>query len=173
MQATFRDIYEAEFPYVWNTLRRLGIRGADLKDLAHDVFVVAFRRLADYDPTRPVRPWLFGIAFRVVAHVRRKEQTDPERSDAVLVDELASSGAGPEESLAARQDRLLVARALEALDLDRRAVFVMHELDGQAVPEIARTLSIPLNTAYSRLRLARRDFIEAVKQTRSVGASHV
>ena len=65
-----------------------------------------------------------------------------------------------------------MARALDALDLDRRSVFVMHELDGQAVPEIARTLSIPLNTAYSRLRLARRDFVDAVKRARSVGGSH-
>ena len=171
MPTTFQAIYEAEFAYVWNTLRRLGVRGDDLKDVAHDVFVVAFRRLADYDATRPVRPWLFGIAFRVVAHVRRREQADPERSPAG-VEELASTGAGPEESLAASQDRQRVARALEALDLDRRAVFVMHELDGQAVPEIARTLAIPLNTAYSRLRLARRDFVDAVKRTRSAGASH-
>jgi RNA polymerase sigma-70 factor (ECF subfamily) len=169
---TFQAIYQAEFAYVWNTLRRLGVRSADLGDLSHDVFVIAFRRLADYDDTRPVRPWLFGIAFRVVAHVRRKERIDPERSEAVAVDELATSNAGPEESLASRQDRQLVARALDALDLDRRSVFVMHELDGQAVPDIARALSIPLNTAYSRLRLARRDFVDAVKRAKSVGGSH-
>ena len=169
MQTTFQAIYRAEFPYVWNTLRRLGVRHADLGDLSHEVFVVAFRRLSDFDQARPVRPWLFGIAFRVVAHFRRAQQTNPESCSDVSPDELAAPAQGPEEALAARQDRALVARALDTLDLDRRAVFVMHELEGQAVPEIARTLDVPLNTAYSRLRLARRDFVEAVRRTRRGG----
>jgi RNA polymerase sigma-70 factor (ECF subfamily) len=87
----------------------------------------------------------------------------------VSPDDLAATSQGPEEAMAAQQDRALVARALGALDLDRRAVFVMHELEGQAVPEIARALAIPLNTAYSRLRLARRDFVDAVRSARSDG----
>jgi len=164
VQTTFQAIYRAEFPYVWNTLRRLGVRGADLGDLAHEVFVVAFRRLDDYDPARPVRPWLFGIAFRVVAHFRRAQQTSPGACDAVSPDDLAATSQGPEEAMAAQQDRALVARALGALDLDRRAVFVMHELEGQAVPEIARALAIPLNTAYSRLRLAKKRLRERLDE---------
>ena len=53
-------------------------------------------------------------------------------------------------------------RALEHIPIERRGVFVMHDIDGIAAPEIAVALEIPLNTAYSRLRLARRDFGEAV-----------
>ena len=58
----------------------------------------------------------------------------------------------------------MVLKALDALDLDKRAVLVMHELDGVAIPDVAMALSIPLNTAYSRLRLARRDFEKAVSE---------
>ncbi|HEY3450915.1 MAG TPA: sigma-70 family RNA polymerase sigma factor [Myxococcales bacterium] len=164
VRPSFQDVYQADFTYVWNTLRRLGVRSADLKDVAHDVFVIAYRRFEEYDAGRPVRPWLFGIAFRVVAHLRRDEKTKPAASESVCVDELFSSEPSPEDDLRTRQDRELVAAALTSLDLDRRAVFVMHELDGCPVPEIARELSIPLNTAYSRLRLARRDFVDAVKR---------
>jgi len=57
-----------------------------------------------------------------------------------------------------------VARALDTLDFDRRAVFILHEIDGVAIPEIARALEIPSNTAYSRLRLARADFGAAVRR---------
>jgi RNA polymerase sigma-70 factor (ECF subfamily) len=58
-------------------------------------------------------------------------------------------------------------KALDGLDLDRRAVFVMHELDEIPMPEIARTLAIPLNTAYSRLRLARADVAQAIQHFRA------
>ena len=164
VRPSFQAVYQAEFTYVWNTLRRLGVRGADQKDVAHDVFVIAYRRFDEYDASRPVRPWLFGIAFRVVAHLRRDEKTKPAASESVSVDDLFSSEPGPEEDLRVQQDRELVVQAMGELDLDKRAVFVMHEIDGCAMPEIARELSIPLNTAYSRLRLARRDFVEAVKR---------
>jgi RNA polymerase sigma-70 factor (ECF subfamily) len=45
--------------------------------------------------------------------------------------------------------------ALNQLDFDQRAVLVMHDIEGFAAPEIAETLMTPLNTVYSRLRLAR------------------
>lgn len=63
--------------------------------------------------------------------------------------------------------RALLMQALDELELERRAVFVMHELDGQAVPEIAAALEIPLGTAYSRLRLAREDMTAAVRRFRA------
>ena len=59
------DIYAAEVRWLWRVLWRLGVPERDLEDVAHDVFVVVHRKLPDYDPTRPLRPWLFGICFRV------------------------------------------------------------------------------------------------------------
>lgn len=56
-QIRFADIYQQDFGYVWQSLWRLGIRAADLEDRAHDVFVVVYRRLSDFDVTRPMRPW--------------------------------------------------------------------------------------------------------------------
>ena len=67
-----RAVYDEHFDYVWHTLRRLGVRAADLEDLAHDVFVAFHRTRATYDPSRPIRPWLFGIAFRVSSDHRRR-----------------------------------------------------------------------------------------------------
>src|SRR5688500_13501181 len=64
---TLAEAFERGFPYVHKSLRRLGVRDADLEDLAHDVFVVAHRQLERYDPERPLLPWLFGIAVRVAS----------------------------------------------------------------------------------------------------------
>ncbi len=159
------QLFEAEGAYVWKSLRRLGVPSSDLEDLTHDLFLEVQRRLDDYDPSRPVRPWLFGFALRLSmrhnkrAH-RRREQPEADQ------DERADASALPDEQLAAGQDRRLVLQALEAIDMSRRAVFVLHDIDGEPMPEIARALGVPVNTAYSRLRAARQDFAAAVKRLR-------
>jgi RNA polymerase sigma-70 factor (ECF subfamily) len=156
-------LYRAEISYVWKTLRRLGAPPADLEDLAHEVFVVVHRHLGDYDPARPLRPWLFGITMRVLADFRRLGRNARE-----LVSDMAEpADAAPSahERLEAEEARTVLMMALDRLDLDRRAVFVMHDIDETPVPDIALALQIPLNTAYSRLRLARADVAVFVERT--------
>ncbi len=154
-----RVIYEAHLGYVWNALRRLGIPDRDREDLCHDVFL-AFFRGKRYDRARPLRPWLFGIAFRVASDHRRRARF---RNEIPTGDDRGVAGGLPaDDALAQKEARRVVEHALDALDLDQRAVFILHELDGLAMPEIARTLDAPLNTLYSRLRLGRRKFAAAV-----------
>lgn len=73
-----RDVYDAHAAYVWNTLRRLGAHPADLEDLTHDVFVQVQRHLHEFDSARPVKPWLFGFAFRILSQHRRRARRHPE-----------------------------------------------------------------------------------------------
>jgi RNA polymerase sigma-70 factor (ECF subfamily) len=157
----FRALFEAEFSYVFHTLHRLGVRRADLEDLTHDVFVAVYRAFAKYDPQRPLRPWLFGIAFRIASDYRRRARYLRELSSDG-VPEPADAAPPADERLAAEEARRLVIAALDDVELHRRAVLVLHDLDGQSMPEIAHALAIPLNTAYSRLRLAREQLRAAV-----------
>jgi len=161
----FQSLYKEEFGYAWRTLRRLGVRESDLADVAHDLFIVVFRHIADYDPARPVRPWLFGIAFRVVSDYRRSARFAREALGEAP--EIVDRAPAADEQIADRQAREAVMRVLAALDLDRRAVLVMHDIDGHPVPEIAAALAIPVPTAYSRLRLAREDLGAAIKRLRA------
>src|SRR5688500_6147874 len=70
------DAFQSEFDHLCRTLRRLGVRPEDLEDDAHEVFLVLNRKWSDYDASRPLRPYLFGIAFRVVAARRRREHRE-------------------------------------------------------------------------------------------------
>jgi len=158
------SIYRSELAYVWKTLRRLGAPPADLEDLAHDVFVVVHRHLADYDPTRPLRPWLFGIAVRVFSDHRRVGRNARESPGHSL--EAIDAGPSVEERLEGQEARALLMTALDALELEQRVVLVMHDLDEQSIPEIAAALAIPLNTAYSRLRLARAAVVARIARLR-------
>ncbi len=163
----FRLLYEREFEYVLRTLRRLGIRQADVEDLVHEVFIVVHRRLGDYDPGRPIRPWLFGIAYRVASDHRRRAHV--QREVGVDVPDATCPAPGPEALAQTAQARDLVLSALTELDLPFRAALVLHDLDGCTAPEIARVLEIPLNTVYSRVRLAREKFAAAVTRRSSRG----
>jgi RNA polymerase sigma-70 factor (ECF subfamily) len=65
--------------------------------------------------------------------------------------------------MAERNDDLeLLESVLAELDEPKREVFLMVEILEMTVPEVVQGLDIPLNTAYSRLRLARQDFEEAL-----------
>jgi RNA polymerase sigma-70 factor (ECF subfamily) len=146
--------YQNEFDYLCCSLRRLGIGPADIEDIAHEVFLVLHRRWQDYDPNRPLRPWLFGIAFRVAsAHRKRSRREVPQPW--LELEDLAPP---PDQVAVARQARELAVAALERIPIARRAVLVMHDLDDISMNEIAATLSIPVFTAYSRLRKARKEF---------------
>jgi RNA polymerase sigma-70 factor (ECF subfamily) len=141
------------------TLRRLRVPDSDIEDLVHEVFVVMYRRWDSYDPSYPLRPWLFGIAFRVAAAHRRQAW----RETPGPWPDLEDPSPGPEQALATQQARSTVLAALDQLPLPRRAVFVMHYIDHMAMPDIAAALAIPRFTAYSRLRKARQEFEAAVK----------
>jgi RNA polymerase sigma-70 factor (ECF subfamily) len=161
----FSTLYRAEFAYAWRALRRLGVPERDLPDLAHDFFVVVFRQLHLYDPSRPMRPWLFGIAFRVVSDYRRSARFAREVLEAPP--DVTDHSAAADEQVADAEGRARVMQVLDQLDLDRRAVFVMHDLEEQTAPEIAAALGIPVATAYSRLRLAREDVAQIIKRLRA------
>jgi RNA polymerase sigma-70 factor, ECF subfamily len=77
---TWEEIYRDNFDYVMSVVARLGAHGQDQEDLAQEVFIVVHRTLHRYDPGRPMRPWLHGIAARVIAgsrRWRRRHREDP------------------------------------------------------------------------------------------------
>lgn len=152
--------YQREVAYVFRTLQWLGARPSEIEDLAQEVFLGLRHSWPQYDPTRPLRPYLFGLAFRIVSADRRKR-----RREVVLgTVEIRDLSPGPEQVLQAKETRAVVLRALERIPLRRRAVFVMHYLDDVPMDQVAAALSIPLFTAYSRLRSARKEFEAAVRR---------
>jgi RNA polymerase sigma-70 factor, ECF subfamily len=167
LEAEFTAIFRAEHGYVFNSLRRLGVREGDIEDLAHEVFMIVHRRMPGLDRTRPLRPWLFATAFRVASDYRR--QARHRREVAMGEQPVPSSAAGADELVARAEGQRLILEALDAIEESRRAVFVLAEIDEVPVVDVAEALEIPVNTAYSRLRLAREDFQEAVRRIRARG----
>lgn len=159
--AEFAAAYREHHAYVWRILRHLGVPDLLIDDLVQDVFLVAYRRWDRFDPTSSLRSWLYGIARRVTADVRRGARRREARLAAV---EAPDSQPGPEDMLAEAQAADFVDRFLAGLDDDKREVFVLAEVEHLSAPEIAAATGTNLNTVYSRLRLARALFDRAVER---------
>jgi RNA polymerase sigma-70 factor, ECF subfamily len=158
----FAEVYESCAKLVWRNLRRLGVPEAAVEDAAQDVFLVVHRRLPEFEGRSSLRTWIFGIVLRVAARHRRKARGVAVREAAIpaeLAEALsASSHDSPYERALQRQASALMQRVLDLLDDERRALLIMVDLEQTSVAEAAEALELNLNTAYSRLRAARRAF---------------
>src|SRR6186713_3298230 len=164
-------VYEAHFRYVWRCLRSLGVRDAQLEDALQDVFIVVQRRLPEFDGRAAVRTWLYAIALRIARKYRERARREPASLEAARErdSELPRPTAGEGGDRALERERLALARrALSSLDDDKREVFVLARVEQMSAPEIADVLGIPLNTVYSRLRLAREAFEAEVRRLQSL-----
>jgi RNA polymerase sigma-70 factor, ECF subfamily len=161
---SFADLFEREYGYVHNTLRRLGVQARDVEDVVHDVFLAVHKRWDDYDRMRSVRPWLFAFAFRAASEYRRRARY---RFEVLAEVEVGDGGPLADDRLARQDELAQVSAALDSLDFDRRVVLVAHDVDEHTMPEIASLLRISVNTAYSRLRLAREQFSRALARIRA------
>ena len=153
---TIRTIYEEHARFVWLNLQRLGVRDADLDDLAQDVFVVAHRRLDSFNGSSRMTTWLFGICMRVAANYRRRRQNSFEIPTGVSGKNKPATVVPVDELLVLRERRLMAETVLGQLVLGQRAVFVMYEIEALPCTEIAELLGVPIGTVYSRLHAARK-----------------
>jgi RNA polymerase sigma-70 factor (ECF subfamily) len=155
----FRRVFDQHYDYVWSSLRRLGVQERDLEDVTHDIFLEVHAKLEQYDPTRPMRPWLFAFAVRFASDYRKLARHRTElrgETDAV------STAPSAEDSVARQDSARILRLALDALSLELQAVIVLYEIDDVPMKEITEALEIPLHTGYSRLRLARAHCAETV-----------
>lgn len=145
-------IYRAQQAHVRQQLRGFGVRDAALDDALHDVFVIAFRKLASYETQRgPMRAWLVGIAWRVAAAHRRRRDAASLPHD----DEVASDLPDPEAYAARSEAAGVLDRLLRSLPPEQAAAFVLAELEGLSGAEIAEQWGIASATAYTRVARAR------------------
>jgi len=162
-ETAFRAMYEAHVDFVWRNLRRLGVAEADVEDRTQEVFVVAHRRFVEFaDRGHGPRAWLFQIVLRVASDARRHTRRHPEVPDGGVAMERASIEPPQAEAMARSEALSQLDAALATIDLGRRAVLVLHEIEEMTARQIAQVLGIPLNTVYSRLRVGRLELEQAL-----------
>lgn len=160
----FDAVYAEHFGHVARWLRAFGVPASEADDVTQEVFLVVRRKLARFDG-RHLAAWLYRIAQRTASDHRRRawfrrlvlrSPVDPES--------LASVARDPHASLERRDAERIVASVLAQMSDVRRTAFVLFELEGYSALEIAELEGIPVNTVYTRLHHARRDFLRRLEQ---------
>jgi RNA polymerase sigma-70 factor (ECF subfamily) len=165
-----RAVFQAHYPSIWRLLRRLGVRHAHLDDAAQAVFWVAARRFADIEPGRE-HAFLYGVALRVAAQESKRQSAADPIASVEAVPRLVDKSPSPEEQLQQQQARQLLDAVLGGMPSELRTVFVLFELEGLEVQQIAELQEIPLGTASSRLRRAREEFSAIAKRVKAALAA--
>ncbi|WP_433163203.1 RNA polymerase sigma factor [Kribbella sp. CA-247076] len=149
----FENLFGAHREAVLGYLRRRTDSGHDAADLLADTFLVAWRRLDDVPPGTLTRPWLYGVARRVLANHRRGEGRRHALATKLrqeLTDLDATATALPADTPAAR-----AFRALSEQDRELLSLVAWEELD---TAQIATVLGISTNAVRIRLHRARKRF---------------
>jgi RNA polymerase sigma-70 factor (ECF subfamily) len=154
-------LYETHADLVYRNLIRLGARASDAADLLQETFLVVHRRWSELDPSQPVEGWLWGVAVGLVRNYRRRAFRRSEQNDVGIE---AFHEVTPELDLVRARQRRDIARAIDALDPEKRAVFVMFEIEGLTGQGIATSLGLPIGTVHSRLFAARRELTAALAE---------
>ncbi len=162
------QLHDEYADFVWRSLQRLGVPASSLEDALQDVFVVVHRRLDSYDATSKVSTWLFGICLRVASAHRKRAYLKHELGPLELWDPVDDGPmADPEHNALRHEAERRLRQGLEAMALERRAVFVMFEIEGMPTAAIAEILGIPKGTVHSRLHKAREEFTAAIARQES------
>ncbi len=168
---SFNAVYRAELGFVWRSVRALGVSNAAVDDVVQEIFVVAHKRLPEFEGRSSVRTWLSGILLNVVRHHRRsvvrKSPHELSREEPPDLDALSVPGKTPHDVAVLHEETRLLERILADLDERQREVLVLIELDELSAPEAAEALGLNINTVYSRLRLARERFEQLAARYRA------
>jgi len=176
-RAALRELYERNVHMVVGMARQLGVAASDIDDVAQEVFVAAFRDLGKVRPGL-LRAWLFRLtSYRV--NDRHRHRRVREAFARLWRGTTESDPDGPEQALLRRDDARRVERILARMSRKKREVFALFELQELPGEEVAVLLGIPLDTVWSRLTHARREFtrigrsLELFEQARASGGSSV
>lgn len=158
----FLAVYEELFPFVWRIARRRGVPEAALDDVCQDVFVIVHKRLTEFEGRSSLKTWVYGILHNVIlTRHRTTTRRDPGRTE-IDPEHLVDGTAGPDDAASGAEAARIAHGLLAQLGDDKRAMFILVELEEMTVPEAAEAAQINLNTAYARLRAARSEFASAV-----------
>lgn len=162
----FEETYRRHVGFVWRTLRAMGVPPDALEDATHEVFVVVHRRWADWDRRSRMTTWLYGISRGIARNVLRGRRRADQKLQAVRHAPASDSGSfvDPGRRVDRAEAADLLASFLAELDVDKRRVFVLCEVEGMSAADAARCLRENPNTIATRLRRARKQFDAFVEE---------
>jgi RNA polymerase sigma-70 factor (ECF subfamily) len=160
--AAWKELYDAHFEFVYRVGRRLGTPESEAEDLVHEVFLVVYKKLDQFEGGR-LTTWLYRITANLVSERHRKRRVRA-AFESLRIWIGGEAPDDPERSAEKASAARAVERVLERMSPKKREVFALFELEGLPGEQIAERLGCPVNTVWTRLHHARREFLAIAKK---------
>jgi RNA polymerase sigma-70 factor, ECF subfamily len=164
----FREVFRNHRADVARLVLRMTGRPSDLEDIVQEVFLQVYRSIKDFRGQSRFSTWLYRVTVNVVLMQRRAAKSRP------VLHEAPEDGFGadlrelPDDQVARARRVSAFYRLLDRLSDKKRAVFVLHELEGMSPGEIAKVVSAPVLTVRTRLFYARRELLALLREEPSL-----
>ncbi len=149
-------VYDRHHAVIRRFVARATNEAHDVEDLVHATFLTAAKAAPSFDGRTSCRPWLFGIAARLLQR-RRRSLARWSRALRELAIRQADAHVDPHRDLGARDDLNAVSIALTRLSEAKRVVLCLAEVECLSCEEISDALGVPVGTVWTRLHHARRE----------------
>ena len=155
---------------LFNTVCRMIGSDEQARDIVQDAFVSAYRAMDRFHGNASFYTWLYRIAVNAGISAQRRRRRRPELLS--IEGQLAAVGdeppapveqTRPSRRLEAAETQQAVARAIDSLSPEYRAVVILKDMEGHDYQTIARILEVPVGTVRSRLHRARLQLREKLK----------
>lgn len=158
----FQELYRLHRRDVARLVTRLLGPRPDVEDVLQEVFIQVFRSLVGFRGESRFTTWLHRVTVNVTLMHIRAAKSRPQLGPESAVEPTAHEDASPVEGAARNQRLRALYRILDTLSDKKRAVFILHDLEGTAAAQIAQVLEIPVLTVRTRLFYARKEVYAAM-----------
>ena len=152
--------------YVFTLALRFTKNREDAEEISQDIFVKAYRALADFKGTSKFSTWLYTIVNNTCITFLRKKRLQTHSLDNEGVFEVADSqDSGLRANLVEQKSKVaMVNNAINLLNTDDAEIITLFYKSEQSLEEIAQILGLETNTAKVRLHRARTRLKEKMQQ---------
>lgn len=179
MQA-FEELILQHEKIVYNVAFRMMNHSEDAKDISQEVFIKAYRNIANFDERSTFSTWIYRITVNTCIDEMRKRKgkqslsldNEHEDEEGTWKQEIADNGDTPERSLLRKEEQSEIMKALETISEDYKTVFILRDIRGLSYEEISEITGLALGTVKSRISRARKHLKEEIYKTRERSATN-
>lgn len=161
--AAFERLIQNHEATVYQIACQMMNHSEDAKDVSQEVFIKVYKNLKNFDGKSAFTTWLYRITVNTCIDEMRKRknkqtvsmEAEQEMENGVILKQYEDNGKTPEEDLIAKEDCILLHKAMTQLSQEHSTILTLRDIQGFSYDEIAEILTISMGTVKSRLARAR------------------
>lgn len=144
------EIFTKHSDFVYRTAYFLTKSKVMAEDITQETFIRMIKKYHLYDPSKPIKPWIYQIALNITRNMMRKQKL---LSFVGITTEMSQQEMVERQVMKNEQEEELW-KEINRLTKKSKELIVLHFYSGLTLVEVSQALNIPVGTCKSRLNYA-------------------